>query len=188
MPAQQILVVGDEFGYGVGLLTIHTYAWYLQTLLEKSDYSDVSVISYARPGETMIGLQWSIDAFAKDLNRGDIVIMTIGNNDLKQSMTQSMIQVSLQDILETLDDKGVKVIAGVTMFDAGLDETVTNSYVSMLQRVVPARGGMVYVEMFTRIAWLPEYVKPNTIYPNEQGNEIVAQDLYTFLVTNGLLR
>lgn len=78
--------------------------------------------------------------------------MTIGNNDLKQSMTQSMIQVSLQDILETLDDKGVKVIAGVTMFDAGLDETVTNSYVSMLQRVVPARGGMVYVEMFTRIA------------------------------------
>jgi hypothetical protein len=42
--------------------------------------------------------------------------------------------------------------------------------------------------MFANVIGIDTYLKANTVFPNEQGNEVVAKDVYTFLLSNGLLR
>jgi acyl-CoA thioesterase I len=174
-----IVALGDSLTAGLGVELQHSYPALLQKKLEEDGYL-FEVVNAGVSGETSSGtlsrLNWIL---SRD---PDIVIVEIGANDGLRGIETDLVEKNIEQIILTLRDKEVvTVLAGMQMV-WNLGEDYTERF-SALYGKLAAKYDLVYMPFFLEdVATVASLNRADGIHPNEQGYEIIAANIYPYVL------
>ena len=167
-----IICFGDSLTYGTGADKGRDYPSQLAIMIRKP------VINKGLPGDTTAS---AISRLNKDVlsKNPDIVLITLGGNDLKNGVARNIAFGNLKYIVETIQDRGSQVIIGGLKFP-GRDRGFGQGYVELAQQT----GATLIPDIFAGIADNPNLMS-DPIHPNNAGYRIIAQRFYNALEPAG---
>jgi len=159
---ETIICFGDSLTYGTGAGAGMDYPSQLSRLIDRP------VINAGVPGDTTAS---ALERLERDVlaESPDVVLITLGGNDLKNGVARGMAFENLQKIVESIQQRGARVIIGGLKFplrDRGYgkayqklaDETGASLIPNILEGIIGKRGLM-----------------SDSIHPNAQGYKIMAK-------------
>lgn len=174
-----IVAVGDSLTAGYGLDESAGYPALLEKKLQKAGYH-YQVINGGVSGETSSGtlsrMEWIMTLSP------DIVLLETGANDGLRGIDPQLAEKNIREILQILQEKKVVVVlAGMKMvWNMGAD------YVAQFNAIYPKLANefnVVYQPFFLDgVAMKDELTLGDGIHPNEQGYEIITENIYPYVV------
>jgi len=162
---QTIICFGDSLTYGTGAGENMDYPSQLSKLIDRP------VMNAGVPGDTTARALQRLerDVLAKS---PDVVLITLGGNDLKNGVAKNIAFENLKLIVESIQKQGARVIIGGLQFplrDRGFgraykklaDETGASLISNILEGIIGNRDLM-----------------SDPIHPNDKGYTIMAQKFY----------
>ena len=167
-----IVCFGDSLTAGIGATKGMDYPSQLAGMIGKP------IINKGVSGDTT-------SSALKRLNRDvlsakpDIVLITLGGNDLKNGVAKNIAFGNLEYIVETIQRQGARVIIGGLKFP-GMDRGFGQGYVDLAQQT----GAILITDIFAGIVDNPGLMS-DPIHPNNAGYRIIAQRFYKALGSAG---
>lgn len=157
-----IVCFGDSLTFGTGASIGMDYPSQLAKMLGRQ------VINKGVPGDTTSSalLRLKIDVLSKN---PDIVLITLGGNDLKNGVSRDIAFGNLKQIVQTIQEQGAKVIIGGLSWP-GIDRGFGKGYEDLAQQT----GALLIPDIFTAIADNPVLMN-DPIHPNNIGYRIIAR-------------
>lgn len=157
-----IVCFGDSLTFGTGASIGMDYPSQLAKMLGRQ------VINKGVPGDTTSSalLRLKIDVLSKN---PDIVLITLGGNDLKNGVSKDIAFGNLKQIVQTIQEQGAKVIIGGLSWP-GIDRGFGKGYEDLAQQT----GALLIPDIFTAIADNPVLMN-DPIHPNNIGYRIIAR-------------
>lgn len=166
--AEVIICFGDSLTSGIGAGVGLDYPSQLAKMIGKP------VVNKGIPGDTTASAR-------RRLNRDvlsaepDIVLITLGGNDLKNGVAKNVAFGNLKYIVETIQQRGAKVIVGGLKFP-GRDQGFGKGYDDLAKQT----GATLIPDIFAGIVDNPNLMS-DPIHPNDAGYRIIAQRFYKAL-------
>jgi len=157
-----IICFGDSLTAGIGAGAGKAYPAQLAKMIGKP------VINRGISGDTTASAR-------RRLNRDvlsaepDIVLITLGGNDLKNGVAKNIAFGNLKYIVETIQNQGARVIIGGLKFP-GRDQGFGQGYEDLAQQT----GATLIPDIFAGIVDNPSLMS-DPIHPNNAGYRIIAQ-------------
>jgi lysophospholipase L1-like esterase len=157
-----IICFGDNLTFGTGASKGMDYPSQLAKMLSKQ------VINKGAPGDTTSSalLRLKRDVLS---NNPDIVLITLGGNDLKNGLSKDIVFGNLKQIVQSIQRQGAKVIIGGLSWP-GMDRGFSKRY----EDVARQTGALLIPDIFTAIADNPVLMN-DPIHPNNIGYRIIAR-------------
>lgn len=164
-----IICFGDSLTYGTGARSGGDYPSQLATMIDKP------VINKGLPGDTTAS---ALRRLNRDVlsAKPDMVLITLGGNDLKNSVSKITAFRNLKYIVEAIQKQGAKVIIGGLKFP-GMDRGFGKGYQELAQQT----GAILIPDIFDGILDNPDLMS-DPIHPNESGYRIIARRFSKALV------
>ena len=174
-----IVAVGDSLTAGYGLDESAGYPALLEKKLQEAGYH-YQVINGGVSGETSSGtlsrMEWIMTLSP------DIVLLETGANDGLRGIDPQLAEKNIREILQILQEKNVVVVlAGMKMvWNMGAE------YVAQFNSIYPRLAkdfNVVYQPFFLDgVAMKDELTLGDGIHPNAQGYEIIAENIYPYVI------
>jgi acyl-CoA thioesterase-1 len=163
-----IICFGDNLTSGIGAGDGMDYPSQLAKMLGKS------VVNRGISGDTTAS---ALGRLNRDVLSAepDIVLITLGGNDLKNGVAKNIAFGNLKYIVEAIQDRGAKVIIGGLKFP-GRDRGFGQGYVDLAKQT----GATLVPDIFAGIVDNPNLMS-DPIHPNNAGYRIIAQRFYKAL-------
>jgi acyl-CoA thioesterase-1 len=175
MPSSTEIIIcfGDSLTFGTGASKGMDYPSQLSKVLGKP------VINKGIPGDTTSSalLRLKKDVLSKN---PDIVLITLGGDDLKNGVTRGITLGNLKQIVQTIQKQGAKVIIGGLSWP-GMDRGFGKGYEGLAQQT----GALLIPDLFTAIADNPVLMS-DPIHPNNSGYRIIARRFSDAIKSSGL--
>lgn len=166
--AETIVCFGDSLTYGTGASEGFDYPSQLARLISKP------VINAGTPGDTTAdGLQ-RLDRDVLSLSP-DVVLITLGGNDLKNGIPVETAFRNLKNIVESIQKQGIVVIIGGLSF--GLAD---RGYGKAYRNLAKQTGAVLVPNMLEGIIGNPELMS-DPIHPNDKGYALAAERFFMVL-------
>ena len=164
-----IICFGDSLTYGTGARSGGDYPSQLATMIDKP------VINKGLPGDTTAS---ALRRLNRDVlsAKPDMVLITLGGNDLKNGVSKITAFRNLKYIVEAIRKQGAKVIIGGLKFP-GMDRGFGKGYQELAQQT----GAILIPDIFDGILDNPDLMS-DPIHPNESGYRIIARRFSKALV------
>jgi len=168
--SQIIISFGDSLTAGIGAGTGMDYPSQLSKMIGKP------VINRGISGDTTATALRRLkrDVLSAD---PDVVLITLGGNDLKNGIAKNIAFGNLKYIVETIQNQGARVIVGGLKLP-GRDQGFGQGYADLAQQT----GATLIPNIFAGIVDNPNLMS-DPIHPNAAGYGIIARRFYTALVT-----
>jgi lysophospholipase L1-like esterase len=168
-----IICFGDSLTFGTGASKGMDYPSQLAAMLGKP------VINEGIPGDTTSSALWRLkrDVLSKN---PDIVLITLGGNDLKNGVSKEIVFSNLKQIVQSIQKQGAKAIIGGLSWP-GMDRGFRTSYEDVAQQT----GALLIPDIFTAISDNPVLMS-DPIHPNDMGYRIVARRFSDAITTSEL--
>jgi lysophospholipase L1-like esterase len=160
-----IVCFGDSLTFGTGAGKGMDYPSQLGKMIQKT------VINKGIPGDTTTSALRRLNRDVLSKNP-DIVLMTLGGNDLKNGVSVEVAFGNLKHIVQTIQKQGAKVIIGGLRFP-GIDRGFGKGYEDLAQQT----GAILVPDIFEGIAKNPNLMS-DPIHPNNSGYNIIARRFY----------
>lgn len=172
-------------------------AWY-QLPLEKSYpmlvekkllalWYRIKVINGGESGDTSAGLKERLTRITADAHTGDIALVVIGGNDGLQWLDTDALWNNLNDIVVSLQWRGLITILGGMQIPTNLWDDYRSGFATVYPRIARETKSLIIPFILSWVAGNPELNLPDGIHPNETGQSIVADGVVEFLVERGIL-
>ncbi len=157
-----IICFGDSLTFGTGASKGMDYPSQLAKMIGRP------VINKGIPGDTTSSALWRLkrDVLSKN---PDIVLITLGGNDLINGVSKDIAFGNLKQIVQTIQKQGAKVIIGGLSWP-GMDRGFDKGYEDLAQQT----GALLIPDIFTAIADNPVLMS-DPIHPNNFGYRIIAR-------------
>ena len=177
---QKIALFGDSLMSGYGL----EKEFHLSTILEKNLTEkgfNVNVINASVSGDTTSGglnrLTWLLEK--RDI---DIVVLCLGANDMLRGINTDLIKQNLNNILEILREKNIKILlAGMLS-----QETYGNQYKNNFDEIYPELASKHKVAflpfLLEGVALNPNLNLDDGKHPNPKGVKLISKNLEKQLI------
>jgi len=167
-----IICFGDSLTFGTGADSGMDYPSQLAAMIGKP------VVNKGVSGDTTAS---ALPRLNRDVlsARPDIVLITLGGNDLKNGVAKNTAFGNLKYIVETIQNRGAKVIIGGLKIP-GLDRGFGQGYRDLAKQT----GAALIPDIFDGIVDNPNLMS-DPIHPNNAGYRIVAQRFYKALGPTG---
>ena len=167
-----IICFGDSLTSGIGATSGMDYPSQLAGMIGKP------VINKGVSGDTTSS---ALRRLNRDVlsARPDIVLITLGGNDLKNGVSKNIAFGNLKYIVESIQKQGARVIIGGLKFP-GMDRGFGQGYVDLAQQT----GATLIPDIFAGIVDNPGLMS-DPIHPNNAGYRIIAQRFYKALAPAG---
>jgi lysophospholipase L1-like esterase len=170
-PGQEIIICfGDSLTSGTGASAGMDYPSQLARMLGKP------VINKGIPGDTTTSALRRLDRDVLSQNP-DIVLITLGGNDLKNGVSKNIAFRNLEYIVKTIQGRGAKVIIGGLKFP-GRDRGYGREY----NELAKESGATLIPDIFAGIVDNLDLMS-DPIHPNDAGYRIIAQRFHKALAT-----
>ena len=165
---EKIICFGDSLTYGTGASSGNDYPSLLSKMISSP------VINAGRPGDTTAS---ALQRLEKDVlsYAPDIVLITLGGNDLKNGVATDTAFKNLKMIVNLIHNQGARVIIGglhIPFRDRGFGRGY--------QKLADETGATLIPNILEDIMGNRELMS-DPIHPNDAGYQIVAQRFYTRL-------
>ncbi len=163
--SQKIICFGDSLTYGTGAAEGMDYPSQLSKMIAGP------VINAGVPGDTTARARQRLDrdVLAK---APDIVLITLGGNDLKNGLAKDNAFANLKIIVESIQNTGARVIIGGIKFPIR-DRGFGRAY----KELADETGAFLIPNIFEDIIGNRDLMS-DPIHPNEKGYKIMAQRFY----------
>jgi acyl-CoA thioesterase I len=157
-----ILCFGDSLTFGIGADQGRDYPSQLSEMIGKA------VINAGVSGDTTTS---ALKRLQRDVlsRRPDLVLITLGGNDLKNGVAKATAFQNLKHIVELIQDQGARVIVGGLKFPLR-DRGFSRGY----QELADQTGAVLIPNIFKDIMGNRRLMS-DPIHPNEDGYKIMAQ-------------
>ncbi len=166
--SEKIVCFGDSLTFGTGAGAGMDYPSQLAAMIGKP------VLNKGMPGDTTASALGRLNRDVLSV-KPDIVLITLGGNDLKNGVAKNIAFGNLKYIVETIQDRGAKVIIGGLKFP-GLDQGFGQGYADLVKQT----GATLIPDIFAGIVDNPKLMS-DPIHPNNAGYRIIAQRFYNAL-------
>ena len=157
-----IICFGDSLTSGTGATTGMDYPSQLAGIIGKP------VINRGISGDTTSRARRRLDRDVLSA-KPDVVLITLGGNDLKNGVTKNVAFANLEYIVKTIQDSGAKVIVGGLKFP-GRDRGYGKGYEDLARQT----GAILIPNIFDGVVDNPSLMS-DPIHPNNAGYRIIAQ-------------
>ena len=160
-----IICFGDSLTYGTGAGEGMDYPSQLSKMIAKP------VINAGVPGDTTARALQRLerDVLAKS---PDLVLITLGGNDLKNGVAKNLAFENLKTIVESIQNTGAKVILGGLKFPLR-DRGFGRAY----RKLADDTGAILIPNIFEGIMGNRKLMS-DAIHPNDDGYKIMAERFY----------
>jgi acyl-CoA thioesterase-1 len=162
---QTIICFGDSLTYGTGAGKGMDYPSQLSKMIGKP------VVNAGVPGDTTTRALRRLerDVLSKS---PDLVLITLGGNDLKNGVAKELAFENLKSIVESIQNTGAKVILGGLRFPIR-DRGFGRAY----RQLADDTGAILIPDIFEGIMGNSKLMS-DAIHPNADGYKIMAQKFY----------
>jgi lysophospholipase L1-like esterase len=166
-----IICFGDSLTFGTGAGKGMDYPSQLAKMLRKT------VINKGIPGDTTTS---ALRRLNRDVlsNNPDMVLITLGGNDLKNGVSRDIAFGNLKQIVHAIQKQGAKVIIGGLQI-SGMDREFGKGYEDLAQQT----GAMLIPNIFAGIMENPNLMS-DPIHPNRSGYRIIARRFYDAIASS----
>ena len=167
--SQTIVCFGDSLTSGTGAGKEMDYPSQLSKMIGKS------VINAGLPGDTTAGAMQRLERDVL-IKAPDIVLITLGGNDLKNGVAKERAFENLRIIVESIQNTGAKVILGglkIPIRDRGFGRAY--------QKLADDTGAILIPNMLEGIMGNRNLMS-DPIHPNDAGYKIIAERFYQAMV------
>ena len=162
---QTIICFGDSLTYGTGAGKGMDYPSQLSKLIGRP------VVNAGVPGDTTTRALARLDRDVISKNPG-LVLITLGGNDLKNGISRDTAFSNLNQIVESIQDGGARVIIGGLKFPIR-----DRGYGQGYQELADETGAILIADIFEGIMGNRKLMS-DPIHPNDAGYKIIAQRFY----------
>lgn len=174
--AQQrvVTMLGDSLTAGYGLQRAQSLPVQVQAQLTQGGVSALVRGAGVSGDTTAGGLARLAFSVQKDTA---VCVVALGGNDLLRGITTAVSRANLQQIVDRLQARKIKVVLAGLRVPA----SVGRGYAQDVERAYSAVGatrGVIFVpDMLAGVAGVKSLNQPDGIHPNAQGAQIVARNL-----------
>lgn len=164
---QVIVSFGDSLTFGTGSTQNNNYPAQL------SEKIGINIINAGIPGDTTASALKRIDTVLQ-LNP-DIVLITLGGNDLRKGLNKTQAFDNLENIITQLQQQGAMVVLGglnIPLFDKGYNEEY---------KLLARKTGAVLVPNVLEDIFAQPKLMSDKIHPNNAGYSVMAEHFYQAL-------
>jgi len=163
--SQTIICFGDSLTYGTGASDGMDYPSQLSKMIAKP------VVNAGVPGDTTAR---ALQRLERDVlsKSPDVVLITLGGNDLKNGVAKDLAFENLKTIVESIQKKGAKVILGGLRFPIR-DRGFGRAY----RQLADDTGATLIPDIFEGIMGNRKLMS-DAIHPNDDGYKMMAQKFY----------
>lgn len=172
----KILALGDSLTAGYGLDQNQGFVIQLQQSLNHNfPDQDIKVINGGVSGDTTTGglarLNWAL------VDNPDMVIVELGANDGLRALDPKLTEKNLDDILQNLKDRGVKVLLAGMLAPPNLGADYAQEFNSIYPRLAKKHDVALYPFFLEGVAGIPDLNQDDGIHPNADGVAIIVERL-----------
>lgn len=173
-----LIFLGDSLTAGYGLPEELAYPALIQEFLQKDGFN-WRVINAGISGDTTQGglkrLNWILKA------NPDLVFIALGGNDGLRGLKVEHTQANLEEIILRLKEKGVRVILAGVVLPTNYGEPYREQFKAIYPTLAERYEISLLPFLLEGVAGIPELNQADGIHPNEEGQKIVAEQVYNFL-------
>ena len=171
---QTILARGDSLTYGQGVARDQTYPAQLEERLHEEGFDNYSVINAGISGET---IEETLDRIGSVLSQNpDIIILTIGGNDMLKRKSFSTAEQNLNTIIQLIQAQDIElVLSGMRA-----PPLVTGNYGKLFKELYPrlaSKYDLAFIPHFLKkIQGKPSLNHPDLLHPNAEGYWVIVEE------------
>ena len=161
IPYNTIICFGDSLTYGTGANPGKDYPSQLSKMIDKP------VINAGVPGDTTAR---ALKRLQRDVlaRSPDVVLITLGGNDLKNGVSKDISFGNLKRIVESIQEQGARVIIGGLKFPLR-DRGFARGY----KKLADQTGAVLIPNIFKDIMGNRKFMS-DPIHPNGEGYKMIA--------------
>ena len=166
---ETIVCFGDSLTYGTGASEGMDYPSQLSKLIDKP------VLNAGVAGDTTAR---ALRRLERDVlsKKPDVVLITLGGNDLKNGVSKNIAFNNLRKIVEAVQQQGATVIIGGLKFPLR-----DRGYGKGYQELADQTGAVLISDIFDGIMGNRNLMS-DPIHPNDDGYQMIAQKFYEAMV------
>ncbi len=181
----QILALWDSITAGYSLPVEDSYPAQLEWLL----WGDYEIINGWVSGDTSAQLLDRIDLYIEDSeNLPVLAIVTIGWNDGLRGQSLKDLENNLNKIISKLKEKDIVVVLSGMRMPANYGFDYSWKFKALYKDVAKQNDVYFFEHFLKDVEWYASLNLSDRIHPNKQWYEIVAQNMYEFLIKNKLVK
>ncbi len=165
----KIIVFGDSLTFGTGAKKSKSYPRNLAKL------TGIKIANAGVPGNTVCQAEARLDAVLEKHGPADLVIATIGGNDITKRVPKENSYRCMNSILKKVKNKGASFL-----LLAIRPPFVNKKRLNKLEEIVEEHGQHVH-EKIMKGFWLDKSLMADSIHPNAKGYKIMAERVYETL-------
>lgn len=179
-PAQKKLVVlGDSVSEGYGVAKEASYPVLLEKKLHDSGKKEWSVINASVSGSTTASaisrMKWIFKS------KPDVVFLALGANDGLRGLKVEESEKNLASAIEFAQQQKVRVILGGLYMPPNYGKDYSDKFKKMYESLVKKYKLTFVPFILDKVAGNPKYNLADGIHPNEEGQKIIAETVFTVL-------
>ena len=173
-----LVFLGDSLTAGFGLAEDASFPSQIEERL-KAEGMGWKVVNAGVSGDTTSGglkrLPWVMKS------KPDAVFVALGSNDGLRGLDPAVSKANLENIVRSLKKSGVRVI----LAGAQLPVNYGGDYRDAFSKIYPALAKRekvpLYPFLLEGVAMNPRMNLPDGLHPNEEGQKVIAENVFKFL-------
>ncbi|MCK5101567.1 MAG: arylesterase [Cyclobacteriaceae bacterium] len=177
---KNILFFGNSLTAGFGLDPELAFPNLIQQKIDEKN-TNYTVINAGLSGETSAGGLSRIDwVMSQPI---DIFILELGANDGLRGLPLESTRNNLQGILDKVKQKypNVKIVIAGMMVPPNMGETYSNEFIKIYPELAGKNNAVLIPFLLDGVAGNPDLNLPDGIHPNVEGQQIVAENIWSVL-------
>ena len=179
----RLIFLGDSLTAGYNIAKHKAYPNLIQ---EKIGSSNVTIINAGISGDTTFTLINRLN-FTLDNTKPEVAFVAIGANDGLRGYNPTIIKENITTIITILKNRKITpILAGIT-----LPQNYSKQYISdfenIYKEVATENQILFYPNLLLNVAGVDKLNLNDRIHPNEDGHQIMATNIYEFIISNNII-
>lgn len=174
-----ILFLGDSLTEGLGVSKEQAYPSIVEDMIQSKLKEDVEIINGGVSGFTtsdaLSRLKWYLR------KKPDIVFIALGANDGLRGLDLNQSQKNLEQIIETAQKTGSKVLLAGMLIPPNYGEDYSKQFENMFKTIKEKYNLAFMPFLLLDVAGVQELNQRDGIHPNVEGHKKISKNVFEFL-------
>ena len=176
--AKKLIFLGDSLTEGYGVAQAAAFPQLIQKKFE-NEKSDWTITASGSSGSTSASTLSRLKWLAKD--KPDVVFILMGSNDGLRGLKVSETEKNIGEAIAWAQKQKIRIILGQLHVPPNYGKDYSKSFDQIFPRLSKKYKVQLAPFLLDDVAGIAKLNQPDGIHPNEQGHQIVAENIFKYL-------
>ncbi len=178
--APTILFLGTSLTAGYGLPSNRAFPAHIDAKIDSAGLN-YRIVNAGLSGETSAGALRRLDWLLRQ--PFDILVLETGANDMLRGTDLEVTRANIQAIIDRVREKrpGVEIVLAGMMAPPNLGTSYTSEFREIYPELADENDLVLIPFLLEEVAGVPALNQPDGIHPNAEGQEIIAENVWSAL-------